>query len=612
MNFWGNAPTRHAASAVATSASKQLLLLIIGMLLLSGCSVTQETHRLFELAKRTTHVEPHFYEYIKNERIAQREARLLAEQAWGEFAVTAPNASRDFENGFTEGFADYLYRGGTGDPPVIPPRGYWHLRFLNHFGKSTINEWYEGFRQGAANCKARGLREMWMVPTSLILEPDPPSNPSVPQVQEDMWSADSDRFEEMLDLEDPEDPPLPDGSDGDTSSEDDYAGEDSSPEDLDADDADDSDLMDIEPGDSSDEDEIDLMDLLRDPIGNRNRNGAGLIDLGDEDVPANPEAGGENPLRGEALDDPEDVVDDIDDLFNVPEGDAEMGIPDLDAPDDARVLPHQDGMLIRSISAPVQISAAERIQNQRENSVRQTSGQTDVTERVQGPSTTLAPPSNQLREAQTPRPPREEPMRLIAEAPKKKVAATRATPQKTVANSTKRSDTESKPGSRFPVGPIKRDFDDSLPPLPLEVADRPWQEAELIRWDPVAGIEATPESQDRPKFDEPTIRGLIGDEAIDSTTQWSAEMTRAAEIPLRVADARMRNSVPNSKAATSRTENRSASALRIRRQGSTQTIRTTAPQSTRNELPKVINRDQFERLNFGPSDKNPVQLRIRD
>ena len=614
MNQWGNVPTRHASPAGAISNSKNLLLLIIGVLLLSGCGVTKETHRLYELAYRTTHVEPQFYEYIKSERVAQREARLLAEQAWGEIAVTMPNASRDFENGFTEGFADYLYRGGTGDPPVIPPRGYWHLRFLNHFGKNTINEWYEGFRQGAANCKARGLREMWLVPTSLILEPDPPSSPSIPRVQEKMWSADSNRFdeetdEETFDLEDPEDPPVPDGGEGDVGSAYDDQAEDSQSEDSDTDnsDTDYSNLMDMEPGDSSDEDEIDLMDLLRGPNGNGNRNGGGF-NLGDEDLQANPAEDAENPLRGDDLD-PVDAADGIEDLFNVPGGDAEMDIPDLDAPDDARVSPHQDGMLIRSISAPIQISEAGDIRNAGGNLVRQTSGQADVTtESVQRRSTSLAPPSNHLRQAQ---PPREEPMRLIAEPRKKEASATRGATQKTVANSTNRS--ESKAGPRFPVGPIKRDFDDSLPPLPLQVADRPWQEEELIRWDPVAGIEATPASQGEPKFDEPTIRGLIGDQAIDSTTQWSAEMTRAAEIPLRVADARMKNSASNANTAKRRTENRAASALRIRREGTpSKTIKPVAPSSTREQLPQVINRDQFERLNFGTNGSNTVQLRIRD
>lgn len=604
MNLWRNAPTRHAASAVATSASKRLLLLIIGMLLLSGCSVTQETHRLFELAKRTTQVEPHFYEYIKNERIAQREARLLAEQAWGEFAVTVPNASRDFENGFTEGFADYLYRGGTGDPPVIPPRGYWHLRFLNHFGKSTINEWYEGFRQGAANCKARGLREMWMVPTSLILEPEPPSSSSVPQVQEDLWSANSERFdEEMLDREDPEDPPLPDGSDGDASLADEYDAESGS---SDAD-SDDSELMDIQPGDSSDEDEIDLMDLLRNSNGNGNGNRGGVIDLGDDALPANPEPG-ENPLREDVDLEPADVADDIDDLFNVPDGDTDLDIPDLDAPDGARVSPNTDGMLIRSISAPIQIGDAEGVHDEGRGVVRQTSGQTDVADPVQPHSTFLAPPSNQSQ-TQTPR---EEPMQLIAEAPKKKAPEKRRTPQKSASKSPNRSAADSQPRSRFPVGPIKRDFDDSLPPLPLQVGEQSWQEEELIRWDPVAGIEAHPETKGDAKFDDRTIRGLTGDIAIETTTQWTAEMTRAAEIPLRVADSRMKNSVSNTNRA-SRTENRSASALRIRRSGSkTQTVENIAPTSTRNELPKVINRDQFERLNFGPNESNPIQLRIRD
>ena len=121
------------------------------MALTSGCALTHETNRVFDLAKRTTQLEPGFYEYIRSDKVAQREARLLAQQAWAEVAANHGDATPDFKDGFLEGFADYLYRGGSGEPPVIPPRGYWHLRFLNHFGKATIGDWYEGFRQGAAD-----------------------------------------------------------------------------------------------------------------------------------------------------------------------------------------------------------------------------------------------------------------------------------------------------------------------------------------------------------------------------------------------------------------------------------------------------------------------------
>lgn len=147
----------------------QSLILLLALISLTGCGLTRETHRVVDLARRTTFLEPRFYDYVRSDKLAQREARLLAEQAWAEVAPTLANASRDYENGFTEGFADYLYRGGEGEPPLIPPRGYWNLRFLNQFGKASTKDWYAGFRHGAQTCKSTGLRDMWLVPTSLLL-----------------------------------------------------------------------------------------------------------------------------------------------------------------------------------------------------------------------------------------------------------------------------------------------------------------------------------------------------------------------------------------------------------------------------------------------------------
>lgn len=151
------------------SSKSALGLLLCMALTLSGCALANDTSRVFYLAKRTTHIEPRFYRYMKSDRKEQREARRLGEQAWSEYIGQNPELTptRDFEAGFVEGFADYLYRGGSGEPPAIPPRGYWNLRFLNQFGKRLANEWYSGFRAGAQDCKARGLRDYWVIPTTL-------------------------------------------------------------------------------------------------------------------------------------------------------------------------------------------------------------------------------------------------------------------------------------------------------------------------------------------------------------------------------------------------------------------------------------------------------------
>jgi len=170
---------------------------LIGLLLLCGslygCAVPYETARVFDLAKRTTHVEPRFFEYIKSDRIAQREARLLADQAWAEVMHTVPVVTPDYQNGFTEGFADYLYRGGSGEIPLVPPRGYWKLRFLNPRGKMAIEEWYAGFKHGVQDCQTRGIREMWVVPTSFVSSGSSSeshsTSGSMPTSEAELWSA---------------------------------------------------------------------------------------------------------------------------------------------------------------------------------------------------------------------------------------------------------------------------------------------------------------------------------------------------------------------------------------------------------------------------------------
>lgn len=168
-----------------------LLLVLCGSL--HGCALPYETARVFDLAKRTTHVEPRFFEYIKSDRLAQREARLLADQAWAEVMHTVPVVTPDYHNGFTEGFADYLYRGGSGEIPLVPPRGYWKLRFLNPRGKMAIEEWYAGFKHGVQDCQTRGIRDMWVVPTSYVSDSgskDSGTNSgSIPTSEAELWSA---------------------------------------------------------------------------------------------------------------------------------------------------------------------------------------------------------------------------------------------------------------------------------------------------------------------------------------------------------------------------------------------------------------------------------------
>src|SRR5262245_40483300 len=58
--------------------------------------------------------------------------RRWARAVWEEGLATDPalaDASPHYEEGFLDGFAEYLYRGGTCEPPPLPPHHYRRLSY---------------------------------------------------------------------------------------------------------------------------------------------------------------------------------------------------------------------------------------------------------------------------------------------------------------------------------------------------------------------------------------------------------------------------------------------------------------------------------------------------
>jgi hypothetical protein len=76
----------------------------------------------------------------------------------------AGSYSDDFAWGFKRGYMDYLDNGGTGQPPPLPPRRYWKLKYQTPEGYRCIQEWFSGFQQGVEVAKASGFREYSVVP----------------------------------------------------------------------------------------------------------------------------------------------------------------------------------------------------------------------------------------------------------------------------------------------------------------------------------------------------------------------------------------------------------------------------------------------------------------
>jgi hypothetical protein len=96
------------------------------------------------------------------EKATCKHARQMARVAWNAVAESATPEnpySSNYAKGFKEGFADYLVSGGSGEPPLVPPPRYWTTRYESPTGVQAIEDWYAGWRHGAAVARATGYRE---------------------------------------------------------------------------------------------------------------------------------------------------------------------------------------------------------------------------------------------------------------------------------------------------------------------------------------------------------------------------------------------------------------------------------------------------------------------
>src|SRR5262249_55924719 len=96
---------------------------------------------------------------------AKRNRRWVAE-AWAHGCADGGPRSGDYAQGFADGFLDYLEAGGSGEPPVLPPRRYWGSAYQTPVGRQLVDEWFAGFRHGAAVARDAGYRDLVTLPTS--------------------------------------------------------------------------------------------------------------------------------------------------------------------------------------------------------------------------------------------------------------------------------------------------------------------------------------------------------------------------------------------------------------------------------------------------------------
>ncbi len=170
---------RNSVRTLRASAMKAKLLLTLFTLSVSGSGCA-----LNRALWQTTIVQPRQYCSDQDERREERHFRQLAKIELERAKANARAESDDYardpfsideEQGFEDGFVDYAVYGGTGEPPPLPPRRYWRANCQSGCGHRAIEDWFNGFRQGAAVAKTSGYRDCVTLPLS-----DLPLNDTLP------------------------------------------------------------------------------------------------------------------------------------------------------------------------------------------------------------------------------------------------------------------------------------------------------------------------------------------------------------------------------------------------------------------------------------------------
>lgn len=147
-----------------------------GMIPLAGCQLTHmAAHNLLN--------EP--IQYLDEKKVTDR-LRDDAEAVLREWEQqNGGPVSDDFEDGFVDGYADYLERGGNAVPPAVPPLKYRRGRFLNPDGHARIHDYFAGFQAGADTAAQSGRRQFLTVPI-LVPDPQPIVQPNARQIPSEL------------------------------------------------------------------------------------------------------------------------------------------------------------------------------------------------------------------------------------------------------------------------------------------------------------------------------------------------------------------------------------------------------------------------------------------
>jgi hypothetical protein len=126
----------------------------------TGCSVCYNF-------RRTLFQEPAEYPPKLDHARSLKVYRQWADEAWAVERGSCPEmaGSEEYALGFRDGFVDYVYAGGSGEPPPIPPRKFWNVAWRNPPGRADALQWSAGYRHGASAARNGGYRENGVVPS---------------------------------------------------------------------------------------------------------------------------------------------------------------------------------------------------------------------------------------------------------------------------------------------------------------------------------------------------------------------------------------------------------------------------------------------------------------
>jgi hypothetical protein len=108
--------------------------------------------------------------------------RQQAKDYWKEVRKQYPRKAftAEFRDGFVDGYADYLDRGGDAVVPAVPPKRYTRNDYLTPEGHERIRDYFLGFKYGLDVALATGQRPFLTVP---VLVPERQEGPPTFNVQ---------------------------------------------------------------------------------------------------------------------------------------------------------------------------------------------------------------------------------------------------------------------------------------------------------------------------------------------------------------------------------------------------------------------------------------------